>query len=130
VTQFPASHFPRAHQVVLGHVGSETTYHSRGWPPQHQHGSLGADENGPWGGAVPKGPLCRGLARAGIPAPQFSRRESPINRGARYLGGTRCVKAILALLKGGHAEHHGDGAVHGRGIGQVDPFDNDYYGTA
>jgi hypothetical protein len=38
--------------------------------------------------------------------------------------GTRYVKAILALLKGRHAEHHGDGAAHGRGIGQVDLFDN------
>jgi len=46
----------------------------------------------------------------GTPAPRCSRRESPINRGSRYLGGGNGVKAILALLTLGHAEYRGEGA--------------------
>jgi len=92
--------------VELGDVGSETTYYFRGWPPKHPHGNLGADEkgprlrgvygdvvhllkfwptaysvqneNGPRGGAVPKGPLFHKRVNAGIPAPRCSRREPPI----------------------------------------------------
>ena len=80
--------------------------------------------NGPRGGAVPKGPLVRRRVPVGIPAPRFSRRETPFNQAGHYPAGGNGVKAILALFKGRHAEHLGDGAAHGRGIGQVDLFDN------
>ena len=46
----------------------------------------------------PKGRVLRRQTGPGIPAPRFSRREPPINYAIRYLGATRCVKAILALV--------------------------------
>ncbi len=56
------------------------------------------NENGPWGGAVPKGPLSR---TSDIPAslpPRSSRRETPINGATGYIGGAKCVQAILPPL--------------------------------
>ena len=44
----------------------------------------------------PKGRVLRRQTRPGIPAPRYSRRETPINWATRYLGRTKCVKAILA----------------------------------
>jgi hypothetical protein len=82
------------------------------------------NQNGPWGFAVPKGPLVRRSDPTGIPAPRFSCREPSINPGGDYPTCRNGVKAILARLNGRHAEHHGDGGAHGRGIGQVDLFDN------
>ena len=49
----------------------------------------------------PKGRILLNQLKSGIPAPRSSRRETPINRATRYLGGTRCVKAIPALLTAG-----------------------------
>jgi hypothetical protein len=68
--------------------------------------------------------LLRRLARTGIPAPQCSRREPPINRARHYRAGANVVKVIPARLKGRHREDYGDGAADGRRIGQVDLFDN------
>ena len=61
---------------------------------------LGQNENGPRGGAVPKGPLFHKPVNAGIPAPLFSRRETPINWARHYPAGGKSVKAIHPLNAG------------------------------
>ena len=67
-------------------------------------------ENGPRGGAVPKGPLLRRHTGPGIPAPRSSRREPPINWARHYPAAGNAVKAILAHLTGTPARYRG-GAV-------------------
>ena len=102
-------------------VQGDVVHLLKSWPATY---SL-QNENGPRGGAVPKGPLLLPNL-SGIPAPRFSCRETPFNRATRYLGATRCVKAILALLTAGpgvggiQAETSGPGWRRG----QVDLFDN------
>ncbi len=66
----------------------------------------------------PKGREFGGKIKAGIPVFRYSRRETPINRVTRYLRATRCVKAILPLLTGEHAEYRGGGPV-------LDPAEHD-----
>ena len=66
------------------------------------------NENGPQGGAVPKGPRFILPVRVGIPAPRFSRRAIPINRARHYRPGTNGVKAILLLNGGARGSGVGD----------------------
>lgn len=63
----------------------------------------------------PKGREFGDKLKAGIPAPQFSRREIPINRAGDYPAGKDGVETIPALPTAGVGGHPGVGRGTGRG---------------